>query len=155
MDNDSLFKKINKFAEDTNKLKLTDTQLYSIFNAYKKAIQEGRVKNIEYVKTSQAVFAGQSSFGGAYLSPVCIIDVAKAQLDSDLKPALIIRFGNFEEQPYRTTEEQKSYSKSLLAGVYNDKTFSFKETDQIVSDGENKVTQNRVYNQYIALFYDV
>ena len=155
MNNDTLFKKINKFAEDTDKLKLTDEQLYNIFNAYKKAIQEGRVKNIEYVETSQPVFSGQSSFGKAYLSPVCIIDVAKAQSDSDLKPALIIRFGNFEEQPYKTIEEKINYSRSLLTGAYNDKTFSFKETDQIVSDGENKITQNKVYNQYIALFYDV
>lgn len=153
MNTDILFKKINKFAEDTEKLKLTEDQIFAIFDAIKRSVNSKRRK----VQTQQAVAENQQKIGGYYSSPVCMIDVASAKPSKnwiDYAPALIIRFGTFPEQPYDDISKQMEYALNLLEGTYNKNDFFLEKVEKVSPTKEHHITRNSNYNnQYIALFY--
>jgi len=153
MNTDILFKKINKFAEAAEKLKLTEDQIFTIFDAIKRSVNSKRRK----VQTQQAVAENQQKIGGYYSSPVCMIDVATAKPSKnwiDYEPALIIRFGTFPEQPYDDINKQMEYTLSLLEGTYNKNDFFLEKVEKVSPTKEHSITRNSNYNnQYIALFY--
>jgi hypothetical protein len=103
-------------------------------------------KKITKVQCSRQIF---EKLPAGSMVPICLLEVTYIKGWISSEPALVFRFGTFEEQPIKTTEEQISYVKNII-----DTSGYFADTYKIehVSPGNVKTNiKNSNYGMYISV----
>lgn len=103
-------------------------------------------KKIIKVQCSRQIF---EKLPAGSMVPICLLEVTYIKGWISSEPALVFRFGTFEEQPIKTTEEQISYVKNII-----DTSGYFADTYKIehVSPGNVKTNiKNSNYGMYISV----
>lgn len=101
---------------------------------------------IEQVETSQKVFKNQTS----NKVPVCLLEIGALIKTFSSEPALLFRFGNFQEQPYDDSSKQISYVSKLISKI------DFIENYNIQSTTPDKIKnniKNSSYSLYIVVTF--
>lgn len=85
---------------------------------------------------------------------VCMASVGEAKLAmlelSWMHPALLFRFGNFDEQPYKTEDSKIDFVKSILRKIPGIKINEYEIAEPISVNDPNRVP-NTNYVDYIAV----
>ena len=88
--------------------------------------------------------------------PVCIVESTEAQSGflPIYEPSFIFRFGNFEEQPYKSDQDQIDYATQLLL-KYTTYTVDIRqfEIEKISESNVRMKINNSSYNSCVAVFY--
>lgn len=103
-------------------------------------------KKIIKVQCSRQIF---EKLPAGSMVPICLLEVTYIKGWISSEPALVFRFGTFEEQPIKTTEEQISYVKNIIdtSGYFSD-TYKI----EYVSPGNVKTNiKNSNYGMYISV----
>jgi hypothetical protein len=101
---------------------------------------------IEIIETSQKVFQNQTS----NKVPVCLLEVGYLLKTFTSEPALLFRFGNFQEQPYDNPSKQIKYVSNLISQIDFIESYNISS----VSAGDVKSSiKNSAYNMYVAVTF--